>query len=322
MISNHWIEARKPHWERLQSLLQQCGTRGTSNLTRSELRDLSLLYRQVAADLSTARQDPSSAHYARYLNQLLGRAHNIVYSARGTSPRSILRFYTQEWPRLFWQLRTYLVISTALFLICGLAGAVVTLKNPDFSLQVLGPRMVDSIERQEMWTHSIVGMQPVASSAITTNNISVAFTTFAMGITAGIGTLYMIAFNGLLMGVVSAACGMHGMSLSLWTFVVAHGSLEIPAILIAGAAGLRLGAGLLFPGPYSRKDSLRAAGNQAIKLELGTIPLLLVAGVVEGFVSPIDIPASAKFALGAALFLLLSLWIWSGRRHLTTDSSL
>jgi uncharacterized membrane protein SpoIIM required for sporulation len=321
MLSSRWIETRRPHWERLQGLLQQCGNGGTHNLSRAELRDLTLLYRQVAADLSTARSDASSAHYARYLNQLLGRAHSIIYSGKRTSPLSIFYFFAREWPVTFWRLKTYIIVSTALFCACALAGSLLTLGDQDFALQVLGPGMIESIERGQMWTHSIVGIEPVASSTITTNNISVAFTTFAMGITAGIGTLYMIAFNGLLIGVVGAACGTHGMSLALWSFVVGHGSLEIPAILIAGAAGLRIGTGIMFPDNYSRRDAMRIAGREAIKLELGTIPLLLVAGLVEGFISPSAVAVPLKFGLGAALFTLLVLWILQGRRYLTADSS-
>ena len=145
-------------------------------------------------------------------------------------------------------MRPYLAVVASVFVLCGMAGVLLTLRNPDFALQVLGPGMIDSIERHQMWTQSIVGMKPLASGAIMTNNLAVCFMTFAMGVTAGLGTLYMIAFNGLLMGVVGAACGTHGMSLSLWSFVAGHGSLEIPAIFFAGAAGLRLGAGLLFPG--------------------------------------------------------------------------
>jgi len=320
MISNYWIETRKPQWNRLQELLNQCGNRGVVNLTRFELREFGLLYRQVAADLSILRQDPTGAHYSRYLNQLLGRAHSIIYSGRKTSIRSIFSFFTTEWPALVWRRRAYLLVVAAVFAVCGMAGALLTLQNPDFAMQVLGPTVIDSIDHHEMWTHSIVAIRPLASSAIATNNLSVSFLTFAMGITAGVGTLWLVAFNGLLMGVVGAACGTHGMSLSLWSFVVGHGSLEIPAILVAGAAGLRMGTGLLFPGHLSRRESLRLAGTEAVKIELGTIPMLIVAGFVEGFISPMSIGASLKFGLGFALFTALLAWIGSGRRS-KSDSS-
>jgi uncharacterized membrane protein SpoIIM required for sporulation len=321
MISNYWIETRKPQWNRLQELLNQCGSRGVVNLARSELREFGLLYRQVAADLSILRQDPTGAHYSRYLNQLLGRAHSIIYSGKKTSIRSIFSFFTAEWPALVWRRHVYLFVVAAVFAVCGMAGALLTLQNPEFAMQVLGPAMVDSIEHHEMWTHSIVAIRPLASSEIATNNLSVSFLTFAMGITAGIGTLWLIAFNGLLIGVVGAACADHGMSVSLWSFVVGHGSLEIPAILLAGVAGLRLGTGLLFPGHLSRRESLRLAGTEAVKIELGTIPLLIVAGFVEGFISPTSIYAPLKLGLGLALFTALLAWIASGRRSKSGSSA-
>jgi len=320
MISNFWIETRKPQWERLESLVSQCGNGGTVNLTRADLREFGLLYRQVAADLSILRQDPTGTHYSRHLNQLLGRAHSIIYLGKKTSFHMLLRFFARDWPALAWRMRVYLVVTASIFLLCGMAGVLLTLHNPDFALQVLGPQMIDSIERHQMWTESIVGIKPLASGAIMTNNLAVCFMTFAMGVTAGIGTIYMISFNGLLMGVVGAACGSHGMSLSLWSFVVGHGSLEIPAIFFAGAAGLRLGTGILFPGRLSRRESMRIAGTEAVKLELGTIPLLIVAGIVEGFVSPLGFNPWLKFALGAALFAVLLAWVSLGA-HAKSDSS-
>jgi uncharacterized membrane protein SpoIIM required for sporulation len=168
---------------------------------------------------------------------------------------------------------------------------------------------VDSIERHEMWTHSIVTVKPMASSAILTNNISVALSTFALGITAGIGTVWMMLLNGLMMGVVGVACWHEGMSLALWSFVAAHGVLELPAIFIAGGAGLGVAKGLLFPGSLPRRESLVRAGGRSVRLLLGTIPMLLVAGVVEGFVSPSDLPYQLKFLLAAALATMLALYL-------------
>jgi uncharacterized membrane protein SpoIIM required for sporulation len=312
MISNFWLETRKTQWQRLETLVEQCGSRGTVNLTRSDLREFGLLYRQVAADLSILRQDSTGTHYSRHLNQLLGRAHSIIYLGKKTSLRMLFGFFGREWPALVWRMRPYLAVTASVFLLCGMAGALLTLHNPDFAMQVLGPQMIDSIERHQMWTESIVAIKPLASGAIMTNNIAVCFMTFAMGVTAGLGTLYMIAFNGLLMGVVGASCGTHGMSLSLWSFVAGHGSLEIPAILIAGAAGLRLGTGVLFPGYLTRRESIRLAGTEAVQLELGTVPLLIVAGIVEGFVSPLAINPAIKFVLGAALFSAMLAWVLSG----------
>jgi uncharacterized membrane protein SpoIIM required for sporulation len=172
-----------------------------------------------------------------------------------------------------------------------------------------------------MWTHSVVAIKPIAGSAIMTNNLSVTFMTFAMGITAGIGTLYMLFFNGLLLGVVGTACWLNQMSLQLWSFVVSHGVLELPAIFIAGGAGLRIAHGMLFPGFVSRKDSVQAAGAEALQLLLGTIPMLIVAGILEGFLSPTAAPALLKFSVGAALFMLLVLYLNHGYPEAADKSS-
>jgi uncharacterized membrane protein SpoIIM required for sporulation len=196
-----------------------------------------------------------------------------------------------------------------LFLVAALAGVLLSVGDPSFSRYFLGPAMMQSIEHHKMWTDSIVTVKPLASSGIMTNNISVAFAAFAMGITAGIGTVWMMLLNGLMMGVVGVACWREGMSLSLWSFVAAHGVLELPAIFIAGGAGLGIAKGLLFPGNLPRRDSLVQAGARSVRLVLGTIPMLIVAGVVEAFVSPTSLPARMKFLLAAGLVTLLLLYL-------------
>jgi uncharacterized membrane protein SpoIIM required for sporulation len=313
MISTYWLEKRRPYWEELEKLLTRCGTSGVNALSRRELRSLSLLYRQVASDLSILRQDQSGRLYATHLNRLLARAHNIIYIGKGGSPLGVLLFFTRTYPQVFQRNFNYVLAAFIVFLAGGVAGLLATLYNPSFQLQVLGPTMVETIERHKMWTHSVVAIKPVAGSAIMTNNLSVTFMTFAMGITAGLGTLYMLFFNGLLLGVIGTACWLNQMSLQLWSFVVSHGVLELPAIFIAGGAGLRVAQGLLFPGLLSRKDSVQAAGAEAIQLLLGTIPMLVIAGILEAFLSPTSEPVLLKFSVGLGLFVLLVLYLSSGR---------
>ena len=146
--------------------------------------------------------------------------------------------------------------------------------------------------------------------------------TYATGITAGIGTLYMMFFNGLLMGVIGTACALAGMSLSLWSFVAPHGALELPAIFLAGGAGLRIAHGLLFPGLLPRKDSLAIAGRDATMLVLGTVPILIIAGTIEAFVSPTGLAIPLKFAMSAALLALLGAYLFGvGREDPATANS-
>ena len=280
MISTRWLEKRKPYWAKLEALLNQSQNSGLKSLSRSDLQQLSLLYRQTATDLAAIREDRGSVHYARYVNQLLVRAHNTIYSGHRASPTAVVSFFVNAFPKAFRRHLPHIVVATLIFALAGFVGGVLTYQNPDFKVKILGPQMVDTIDHHQMWTHSIVGIKPFASSAIMTNNMSVGFTTFALGITAGLGTIYMMAFNGLLIGVIGVACYLSGMSLQLWSFVAPHGVLELPAIFIAGGAGLRIAQGLLFPGVLPRRDSLARAGSEAVHLLLGTVAILIIAGII------------------------------------------
>jgi uncharacterized membrane protein SpoIIM required for sporulation len=316
-LSSHWIEKRKAHWTRLEALLA-LGQRGVSRLTHDELRELALLYRQTAADLSTAREHRADAQLARRLNQLLGRAHNLIYSGQPPRPRGLVGFYTRTFPQTFRTTWRYSLAATVLFLLGAIVGSGVSLVDPGFQRFILGGPMMDTIERREMWTHGILTIKPVASSAILTNNLSVAFAAFALGVTAGLGTAWMMVLNGLLIGVVGTACFRAGLSLSLWSFVAPHGSLELPAIFIAGGAGLILGRGLLDPGMLPRSEALAESGGRAIRLLLGVIPMLIIAGAIEGFISPVALPPTPKFVIGAAMFVLLTLYLTRAGRRATT----
>jgi uncharacterized membrane protein SpoIIM required for sporulation len=322
VISTRWLEKRRPHWTRLEQLVAASGLRSVTALKPAELQELALLYRQSASDLSTVREDPTSTQLAVYLNQLLGRAHNLIYMGRRSDKKGIWTFYKDTYPRIFRETFNDTFVAFLLFFVAGVAGVLMGIADPGFSHYFLGPHMMQSIENHKMWTDSIVTVKPMASSGILTNNMSVAFAAFATGITAGIGTVWMMLMNGLMMGVVAVACWREGMSLPLWSFVAAHGVLELPAIFIAGGAGLGIAKGMLFPGILARKESLVQAGAKSVRLVLGTIPLLLVAGLVEGFVSPTNLAPGMKFLLAGALGTLLVLYLLSGRNEPANPGSL
>jgi uncharacterized membrane protein SpoIIM required for sporulation len=321
MISTRWLANRKQNWRRLEELVDRSGRRGVAALDHDELQELGLLYRQTASDLATVREDITSRPFTSYLNQLLARAHNLIYMGKRPNWTGVVRFYRETYPQIFRETFPLVFLSALIFIAGGIAGAVVMLRDPGFAHQILGPQMVETIEKREMWTHSILAVKPMAASGIMTNNIMVGFLMFAAGISAGLGTIWMLITNGLLMGVLAVATTRAGMALQLWDFVAAHGALELPAIFIAAGAGLEIARGLLFPGMLPRKDSLRLAGSQAAKLLLGTIPLLVVAGVIEAFISPVKIATPLKFMLSAVLFTALALYLLSGRKKLVVQEN-
>jgi uncharacterized membrane protein SpoIIM required for sporulation len=314
ILSNQWISKRRPHWDRLSTLLAQSDASGLGRLSRAELQETALLYRQVAADLSVLRQDTTARTYALHVNQLLARAHHIIYSGRKTNLLTLFRFMRDEYPVIFQKQIGYVIASVLISVCAGMLGVILTTVRPEFMRHFVGPEMIATMERHEMWTHSIVSVKPMATSAIMTNNLSVSFVTFAGGILFGLLTLFSLFNNGIMLGVIGTACHQYGMSIALWSFVAAHGSLELPSILIAGAAGLRLGHAMLFPGNLRWKESIARGGIEATRLVSGIIPLLVIAGCLEGFFSPSQAPVWLKFTLGGLLFTLLNLWLFRPAR--------
>jgi uncharacterized membrane protein SpoIIM required for sporulation len=310
ILSNQWIAKRRPHWERLAALLSQADEKGLAQLSRDELQEMALLYRQIAADLSVLRQDATARTYSEHVNHLLARAHHLIYSGRKTSVATLFRFLRDEYPMIFQRNIRFVVASLLISAAWGLLGAALTNARPEFMRHYVGPEMIATMERHEMWTKSVVTVAPMASSAIMTNNLTVSFVTFASGIAFGLGTFFYLYVNGMMLGVIAAACHQYGMSVALWSFIAPHGSLELPAILIAGGAGFRLGSSMLFPGSLRWKDSVARGGIEATRLVSGVIPMLVIAGTLEGFFSPSLAPVWLKFTVGGLLFVLLLSWLF------------
>ena len=310
ILSNQWILKRRPHWDRLSSLLAQSDSSGLDQLSRAELQEMALLYRQVAADLSVLRQDSTSRTYAQHVNQLLARAHHIIYSGRKTTLLTLVRFLRDEYPVIFQRQIGFVLASLLVFAGSGIIGAAMTTVHIEFIRTFASPEMIATMERHTMWTESIVSVAPSESSFLMTHNLSVSFISFATGIFFGLGSFFFMAMNGLMLGVIGVACHHYEMSLALWSFVAPHGSLELPSIVIAGAAGFRLGHAMLFPGPLRWKESVARGGIEATRLVSGIIPLLIIAGTLEGFFSPSHAPIWLKFTVGGLLFVLLNLWLF------------
>ena len=215
---------------------------------------------------------------------------------------------------------TLFAIGTVLFVPAAVAYTGVR-ADPELGRRLVPPSMVTRaeeararLEAGEPYVDVPQVQMSVFSSTIMTNNIGVSLTACASGMLAGLGPVYLMLFNGLLIGVIGSACYRAGMSAALWSFVTPHGVLELPAIFIAGGAGLLLARGILIPGMLPRRDAIADAGRDAGRLMLGVVPILVIAGIVEGFVSPTPTPAAAKFAIGAAIFVLFALYLSRGWR--------
>jgi uncharacterized membrane protein SpoIIM required for sporulation len=215
----------------------------------------------------------------------------------------------------------YLAVSFAIFCLPLLVSYSFVLHDINFAhLEVqkgeplVSEEMWHIIEQHQMWTDKAEDGSPAFSGMIAANNIRVAILAFAMGITFGFGTAYVLITNGMAIGTIFGVCRAYGLDSRLLSFVAPHGVLELSAIFISGAGGLMLAKALLFPGQYRRVDALKLAARPAFSLFGGCIPLLLIAGTIEGFISPrTDIPPEAKYAISLATAICLLLYLFVPR---------
>lgn len=304
-----FIESRRPRWERLEELLQSLERGKARKLQPSDLPAISRLYREATADLARLQAFQQEGELpdelVDYLNHLVARAHGQIY--RGPSPgwTSLWSFLRSTFPLTFRETAPWTLSALGIFLLGCIYGFAAGLVDDTFIPLVAPPHLIQQVEGGKVWFDSILAVRPLASSVIMTNNISVTFLAFALGMTFGLGTVYIMAFNGLLLGTLAALCHLHGLSVDFWSFVLPHGVIELSAIFVAGGGGLLLGSALIVPGDLSRKEALTQRGRKAVRLILGCVPLLIFAGIVEGFFSPAHLPPWIKFLLAGLLFVLL-----------------
>jgi len=300
-----FVEGRAAAWDRLEKLVSKARTR-LGRLSDDELHELTRLYPAVAVDVARARTYGVAPTTQRRLNQVAIAAHGLLYRRpRPRYLRAIGAFLGGGYPRLFRRLWVYAALSFSVALVCGLGAYVSTRLQPaNAYLLVPGcampPESGERTTAQEVEERFRALPKAPMAAAILSNNVSVAFQAFALGITAGIGTGYVLLFNSVMLGALAAHYENHRAAYAFWSFILPHGVLEILAILIAGAAGMRLGLSLVVPRGLSRRSSLRAGAREAMLLVLGTVPMFAVAGVIEGFVTPSYLPGGVKIAVGVA----------------------
>lgn len=302
----------------METLLQQART-DPRRLTASELNELGLLYRALTADLALAQRDFPNQQVTRYLNQLVGRAHTLIYQGEPLRRRRLVHFYRRGFPQLYRAILPYTIAAFVLFLLPALMAFSVVAVNPDWIYVIEGPAiagLVAEVERGELWTDIAPGVRSAAASLIMTNNIQVMFLTFAGGITVGLLTLWVLASNGMHLGAIFGLLTVHNLAAGLAEFVVAHGVVELSVIFLAGGCGLYVGDGLLRPGLASRKDVLVQRTRISVQLILGSVPFLVVAGLIEGFLSPSSAPWWVKVIVGVLTGVALyAYWLGVGRHQ-------
>jgi len=316
------VAQKDEHWRAFERLAARATRAGLDSLGAEELLDFAARYREVAADLARARTYRADPIVLVRLERAVAAGHNLLYRGEKRTLGRLWRFVSWDAPAAVVGAWRVVLVAFLSFAIPAAAGYVALREQPELAQEVLPAVLLDRAD--EGVAHKAEGRgyaeadpedRPFVASRIITNNIQVAFTCFAGGIFLGVGSLAALAFNGLLIGAVSAHYHNVGLLDFLWTFVAGHGVLELFAIFCAGAAGFLLGMAIVRPGALSRKDALVLNGRTAISLVGFTVVLLLAAGLIEGFVSTSTAAPPAKVAVSAASALLLVAYLSLGARR-------
>lgn len=295
-----FIDDRKSNWQRLEDLLSLIEGNSLRNLSRAEVREFGELYRRAATDLAIARAETRDPKLINYLNSLVIRAHGRIYRAESQGVGMLWNFVARDFPQVFRRNARYFLLALGIFFFFGTASYLLCYYSLEFANELGLDRYRTAAIENRQWWDSLNEANQIGSSSILTNNIRVAFMAFALGALLGIGTVYVLAFNGLLIGGVVGTVFQANPTFgnALVTFMVGHGVVELSCIFIAGGAGMMIGYSLVNPGDLSRAQALKKKGMESAKLVIGCAILLFFAGIIEGFLSPSALPAWIKFGTG------------------------
>lgn len=308
--AERFVNTHRESWQRLDFLVKKAKNSSIHLLANAEIEEVGILYRRVAADLARAQTryagTSTGRELVRSLNDLLLNAHTLVHGGAPAHPIHAWQFLLYGFPAAFRRQWRAIAVAALFMMVPALLAYIAVLANPA-SAPLFVPDSAITQVQERANKKSVTGWganndyegllaSPAVSSFIMTNNIRVSISALALGVTVGIGTAVMLIINGLLLGGLSAVATHFHVDLLFWAVILPHGILELSAISVAGGAGFLLAGAIFAPGPLLRSDALRLAGKEAVHLLCGVVLMLIVAGLIEGFITPLPFPAYSKLA--------------------------
>lgn len=311
MTETQFISQNEPKWKELEAFNLTLQKKGIKALSRLEIRAFAETFRSVGYHLAYAK-----THYPRgsclpYLTHIVGVAHNHYYIREKGNIGKMRHYLIHGFPAATRKAWLYVLISAILFM-AGMVFASTYVSSDIsrfgqiFPFEIAGDDFeLDLGDGQVVWDHTVM------SAAIMTNNIRVAIMAFVFGITAGIGTIWILFYNGMIVGALASfvsQTGGQGDMVIFWSLILPHGVPELVAIFISGACGLMIGHSLLVPGNYSRTDAVKISAKSAAELIPGIVVILIIAGLIEGFLTPLGISPFFKLAFSLIVLVGMSLY--------------
>ncbi len=305
-----FVGARRTRWNALDRLVR-LGPREAT-----EWSELASGYRALCGDLARARQLGLPSDVQGYLDELAGRAHNQLYGVRASSGLGLLRTVAVDFPREVRRQSRFFWLATALFYLPFGVGFLGAVADPTFAADILSAPQLAQLE--QMYGDGIgrgAGADVSMAGFYVWNNVGIAFRCFATGALAGLGSLFYLVYNGLVIGTVAGYLGSVGLGGSLLAFTSGHSAWELTGVVVAGTAGLRLGWSMIVTEGRTRMGSLRAVAPTLYRLVVGATALLMVAAAVEGFWSASPVPVPIKYGFGLVQIAIVASWLLFGGRR-------
>lgn len=299
MDIDSFIEKYRPEWERLDNTTKR-GSRGLARLSGSEITDVINSYLRVASHLAEVQTRYRDERLERYLNAIVSQAHAAIYGAKPASVRGFASYFGTRYRQAIAETRPYILLMAALLVAVALVTTLWIAMSREAQAGLIPAAARETIRRATGERRG-PGLNPgTLSSLILLNNVRVAFLSFALGITLGIGTAYIVIQNSLLIGSLAGAYHAAGQAGAFWSLILPHGILELVAICISAGAGLRMGWALIDPKDRSRGEALADEARGAVLVIVGVIPAFIVAAIIEGFLTGTPLlPAWLEISIGA-----------------------
>ena len=313
-------------WEGLEQVVASADTQDPGRLADA--------YTEITTDFSFSRSHYPRSRITTYLNNLASALHNALYKNKKEKRSRILLFWKEELPLVMYESRRELLYSFLVFLCSVLIGAFSALHDDTFVRLIMGNDYVD------MTLDNIRSGKPMAVYgsqgelgmflAITSNNIYVSFRVFIAGLLTGIGTGLMLLYNGVMVGAFQTFFFQQGVGMESLLSIWLHGALEISSIVVAGAAGLAMGDGWLFPGTYPRGYAFRQGAKRGLKIVVGLVPMFIIAGFIESFLTRhTELPDMLRaafillsFVFVIVYFVIYPRMVWKNKHHTSSDNGI
>ena len=303
MDIDRYIQIHDPGWKQLAELAARSTRRGASRLGDREIEELIAGYQRTSAQLSHVRTAYGDPDLILRLSRLLGEARMVIYRRRTNPIRAVGRFFNEAFPAAVWVSRRYVAVAFACLMVPAVAMGFWLANDTAVLDASVEPQLQQSIAESEFRDYYSSDAAQNFAGTVTVNNIMVSFLAFAMGLVAVVGPVFVLAYNGLNIGVMAAVMHHAGEGPQFWGLIAPHGLLELSAIVIAGAAGLRISWAIVAPGDRRRSKALAEEGLRSVVIVLGLTVCFAMAGFIEGFVTPSGMPTALRVGVGVAVLV-------------------